>query len=330
MNVVKSIMSVPDGVAGAGVDHPSGADGLVWHLAYGANLTAQSLTKMRKVTPRATLRGRVPGYQYSTRFRGLPLAEPSFATIERVPASVPTDVARRVCLHGSLMLITRADMRKIQLTEGGGGHSGVGYELEPVEVEVYPEDVAKIPDEAPRGHPVGTSTSDGASGAASDSADAGTRTRQRGAVMGAAKGAATTITALALVGHATTLYDGLAPSKRYRDLVARGAKECRLHPEYAEWLEQYPCHEPTVMSTILSWLLLGCVGPVFVGNILWRKKMGYALFAMQWLLHVQLSFFVLVCSPLPAFMGGRNPMPAETPANSAGQIYQLRISQFGP
>jgi len=122
-----------------------------WYFTFGSNMHP-SVLRRRQVTPQITLRAVLPGWVYTNDYVGLPLFEPSFATIRTRECwskrnngpSVPTTPPD---VQGAAYLISEEDLQRILRTEGGGGHAGVGYVTTDVVCHVYKEDAEKVPAE---------------------------------------------------------------------------------------------------------------------------------------------------------------------------------------
>lgn len=82
-------------------------------------MTDGALQKRRGITARHSCRGALRGWHWSTRYVGLPLIEPAFATLQRCDDP-------NVCVHGRLVQISLEDLQQLVRTEGGGGHEDLG------------------------------------------------------------------------------------------------------------------------------------------------------------------------------------------------------------
>ena len=122
----------------------------VWNFAFGANLSSKTLRR-RKLQPRVSVRAELPGWCYSTCYRGLPYMEPSFATIVRADdtpvgagqprvGTGPASPGAPHTVHGVLHKLTWDDWQRVVKSEGGGGYQGLGYAAVPVECLVYADD----------------------------------------------------------------------------------------------------------------------------------------------------------------------------------------------
>jgi len=110
-------------------DNPSAER--MWYLGYGANMNPTSLSESRKVHPTKSVPCTVPNYQLSFNVRGVPYMEPTFASIRKNNSNDD------VMLHGVLHEVTQDDFAQIQLTEGGGGYEGTGYNVEIIKCNTY-------------------------------------------------------------------------------------------------------------------------------------------------------------------------------------------------
>lgn len=83
---------------------------------------------------------RVPGWYLNFDVEGFPFFEPCFASIGRTPW--PGAMDSSVELEAAAHRITPKDFVRIQRTEGGGGHAGIGYD--PAEIDVVLRDGRNI------------------------------------------------------------------------------------------------------------------------------------------------------------------------------------------
>ncbi|ORY42235.1 hypothetical protein BCR33DRAFT_718430 [Rhizoclosmatium globosum] len=108
----------------------------VWYFAYGSNMNKITMER-RNFKPQQSHPARLSGYCLSMGLRGLPYIEPAFATvIKREDLNPPPNVPD---VHGVVHLITKAEFRRIVLSEGGNGHKGFGYQQKDVLVSLVDE-----------------------------------------------------------------------------------------------------------------------------------------------------------------------------------------------
>ncbi len=97
-------------------------------------MNKKTLSGRRKVFPVESKACRVPGYYLNFDCEGILYAEPCFASIGNSPWIGSPNSPE---LQGVAHLISRTDFERIQRTEGGGGHPGLGYQPAKVPVECY-------------------------------------------------------------------------------------------------------------------------------------------------------------------------------------------------
>ena len=107
-------------------------EGQLFYFAFGSNMCHTSLTKRRKVTPSKSFPATIDGYFLNFDTIALPYFEPCFGSIGK--SQILPDQPK---VHGVLHLITEKDMKRIILTEGGGGNKDVGYQTHLVECRTY-------------------------------------------------------------------------------------------------------------------------------------------------------------------------------------------------
>lgn len=98
----------------------------VWYLSYGSNMKPSVLSERRMVYPVESCPCRVAGWYLNFDVEGVPYFEPCFASIGQKPWKGSADAQME--LQAVAHRITQEDFVRIQRTEGGGGHAGMGYE----------------------------------------------------------------------------------------------------------------------------------------------------------------------------------------------------------
>ena len=126
-----------EALAAAETEHAEEGEELVWYLSFGSNMNAMVLTERRQVKPLRSHACSLPDYFLNMDYMGLAYFEPSFGSISKEPWNGCPERLRDVEVQGVVHHITRKEFSQIQLTEGGGGHTGVGYYPEEVEVLTY-------------------------------------------------------------------------------------------------------------------------------------------------------------------------------------------------
>lgn len=86
----------------------------------------------RQITPLQAQAVVVPSYILTFDIFGIPCAEPSFASISAYSHSEEKEESKIPAVHGMAYLLTKADYRRLVLSEG----SGVGYDE--IQVEAFP------------------------------------------------------------------------------------------------------------------------------------------------------------------------------------------------
>lgn len=116
----------------------------IFYLAYGSNMNDAVLRGRRQINPIRSFPCRVPGWTLVFNTPGLPYREPSFASI--LPSEqVYTRSGKVEELHGVVHEITQEEYHRIKVTEGGGGHEGLGYLCRTVSCVCYePNDPDKV------------------------------------------------------------------------------------------------------------------------------------------------------------------------------------------
>jgi len=83
----------------------------IWYFAYGANMSSKVFVDRRQMHASAKINGELQGFSLVFNQPGIPLLEPAFANIRpQVDESV----------HGVLWEITREDLARLDVKEGGG------------------------------------------------------------------------------------------------------------------------------------------------------------------------------------------------------------------
>jgi hypothetical protein len=96
---------------------------MVLYFAYGSNMNPFVLSGRRNVFPVTSVPAMIQDWYLNFDVIGLPYLEPAFASIGKKPMFEGQPI-----VHGVLHEISDEDYRQIQITEGGGGHVGVGYD----------------------------------------------------------------------------------------------------------------------------------------------------------------------------------------------------------
>lgn len=97
-------------------------------------MNSQVLSKRRKVFPVESVPCRVPQWYLNFDVEGVPYFEPCFASISTSVWRGARDASE---LHAVAHRITPKDFIRIQNTEGGGGHAGLGYDPVLIKAELY-------------------------------------------------------------------------------------------------------------------------------------------------------------------------------------------------
>lgn len=95
-------------------------------------MNSQVLGTRRRVFPKESQPCCVPGWYLNFNVEGVPFFEPCFASIGRKPWAGTDDPTME--LQAVAHRITAEDFARIQRTEGGGGHAGLGYD--PITIQV--------------------------------------------------------------------------------------------------------------------------------------------------------------------------------------------------
>lgn len=214
-----------DATTGSEQQQPEEGDGddLVWYFSYGSNMNPEVFEEKRKIKSRDYRVCRAPGYVLSYTESILPYLEPGFCTCLKRSDLLWEDEneeSRRPDIHGVAFLITRQQYDHMLLTEGGWGYQeyrnsiwDVGHygeeEIECVEIEPDRICCQSIPTSTPQPN---------------------------------RRFKALTLTGLFNDGQ---IYDANA-SKRYYDIVNKGAKSSGLPASYREYLRtKHSAYEPT-------------------------------------------------------------------------------------
>ena len=104
-------------------------------MSAGSNMNSAVLGARRQVYPAESCPCYVPGWYLNFNVEGVPYFEPCFASIGRSPWRGTPD--RSMQLQAVAHRITADDFVRIQRTEGGGGHAGLGYEAMKINAVFY-------------------------------------------------------------------------------------------------------------------------------------------------------------------------------------------------
>jgi hypothetical protein len=246
-------------------------DQYVWYLAYGSNLNPKVLEGRRNVFPVESWPCHALEYKLVFDFLAFPYMEPCFASI--APLDADEENEKSPYLHGVVHRITKEEFEKIRVTEGGGGYTGLGYEVLKMNVTTYDDKTIEcitliwscIGDD-------GKKLTEN-----KQTQDPATAANSRG-----------------------TKKHEVSPSKRYWTLIVDGAKHHDLEPEYQLWLQGIPFYNgPTSWNQWIGWFVSitsfwGLYGiPLMYAGYLTKGHRRIPRWFYSWWLIVSQVLFVL-------------------------------------
>lgn len=170
------------------------------YFAYGSNLYAPTMTDMRNIQCVESTAAILDGYKLRFNIPGIPAVEPSWACVEAVKNKNNGDEV----VHGVMYTLKPQDFARISMSEG----VPFGYQWEVVDVVPYLGDGVSAGREALLDQSSSEKTS--------------------------------TVKAYVLVTNNPFLRRDIAPSKAYRNLLIRGARDFQMDQDYIEKLEAVP------------------------------------------------------------------------------------------
>lgn len=175
------------------------------YFAYGSNVYAPTMTDMRNIQCVSSTAAILDGYKLRFNIPGIPAVEPSWACVE---ASKNNNNKNEV-VHGVMYTLTPQDFARISMSEG----VPFGYQWKVVDVVPYQGD--------------GMTAGRQALMASTDTATTDSATTS-------------VVKAYTLITNNPFLRRDIPPSKAYRDLLIKGARDFYMDQEYVEQLEAVP------------------------------------------------------------------------------------------
>ena len=176
------------------------------YFAYGSNVYAPTMTDLRNIQCVQSTAAILDGYKLRFNIPGIPAVEPSWACVEPSNKSNNNNNNKDV-VHGVMYTLTPQDFARISMSEG----VPFGYQWKVVDVVPYQGD----------GNSAGRQALESA------------KSRSTAVPSSATK-------AYTLVTNNPFLRRDIPPSKAYRDLLIKGAKDFQMDQDYIEQLEAVP------------------------------------------------------------------------------------------
>ena len=173
------------------------------YFAYGSNVYAPTMTDMRNIQCVSMTAAILDGYKLRFNIPGIPAVEPSWACVEASKNNNKNEV-----VHGVMYTLTPEDFARISMSEG----VPFGYQWKVVDVVPYQ----------------------------GDGMTAGRRALLASSDAVTTDSATATAKAYTLTTNNPFLRRDIPPSKAYRNLLIKGARDFQMDQDYVDQLEAVP------------------------------------------------------------------------------------------